>query len=81
MNFPIQTGITGIRAVMITGDYPATAAAIAKIINLAPGSGGIISGTELDDSVIWFEGYSCPNNAAGITLHQHYLWNMKQFGQ
>lgn len=62
MNFPIQTGITGIRVVMITGDYPATAAAIAKIINLPPGSGGIISGTKLDDSVIWFEGYKALRN-------------------
>ena len=37
----------GIRVVMITGDYPATAAAIAAQIGLDAGSGGIVSGTEL----------------------------------
>jgi Ca2+-transporting ATPase len=37
----------GIRVVMITGDYPATAAAIAQQSGLAAGSGGIISGPEL----------------------------------
>ncbi len=37
----------GIRVVMITGDYPATAAAIAAQIGLTAGSGGIISGAEL----------------------------------
>ena len=37
----------GIRVVMITGDYPATAAAIAAQIGLAVGNGGIISGAEL----------------------------------
>ena len=37
----------GIRVVMITGDYPATAAAIAALIGLDAGSGGIVSGTEL----------------------------------
>ena len=37
----------GIRVVMITGDYPATAAAIAAQIGLEAGSGGIISGAEL----------------------------------
>ncbi len=37
----------GIRVVMITGDYPATAAAIAQHINLDAGSGGVISGAEL----------------------------------
>jgi P-type Ca2+ transporter type 2C len=37
----------GIRVVMITGDYPATAAAIAKQIGLAVGNGGIITGAEL----------------------------------
>lgn len=37
----------GIRVVMVTGDYPATAAAIAAQIGLAIGSGGIITGAEL----------------------------------
>jgi len=37
----------GIRVVMITGDYPATAAAIAAQIGLAVGGGGIINGAEL----------------------------------
>ncbi len=45
----------GIRVVMITGDYPATAAAIAAQIGLAAGSGGIVSGAELgrmDDATL-----------------------------
>jgi Ca2+-transporting ATPase len=45
----------GIRVVMITGDYPATATAIAAQIGLEAGSGGIISGTELmqmDDATL-----------------------------
>ena len=45
----------GIRVVMITGDYPATAAAIAALIGLEAGSGGIISGAELvqmDDATL-----------------------------
>ncbi|MEQ1589733.1 MAG: cation-translocating P-type ATPase, partial [Gallionella sp.] len=37
----------GIRVVMITGDYPATAAAIAAQIGLPVGSGGITTGAEL----------------------------------
>ncbi len=37
----------GIRVVMITGDYPATAAAIAAQIGLTVGNGGIINGAEL----------------------------------
>ena len=45
----------GIRVVMITGDYPATAAAIAQQIGLDVGSGGIITGPELaqlDDAIL-----------------------------
>ncbi|HEU0187935.1 MAG TPA: HAD-IC family P-type ATPase [Gallionellaceae bacterium] len=45
----------GIRVVMITGDYPSTAAAIARQAGLAPGDGGIISGPELgrmDDATL-----------------------------
>lgn len=45
----------GIRVVMITGDYPATAAAIARQSGLTAGSGGIISGPELsrmDDTTL-----------------------------
>lgn len=38
----------GIRVVMITGDYPSTAAAIAKQTGLNSGSGGIITGPELN---------------------------------
>lgn len=38
----------GIRIIMITGDYPATAAAIARQINLPDRHDQIITGTELD---------------------------------
>jgi len=38
----------GIRVVMITGDYPATAASIAAQIGLDIGTGGIITGAELN---------------------------------
>jgi P-type Ca2+ transporter type 2C len=45
----------GIRVIMITGDYPATAAAIAEQTGLDAGSGGIVNGAELrlmDDATL-----------------------------
>jgi Ca2+-transporting ATPase len=42
-----ECSTAGIRVVMITGDYPATAASIAREIGL--GHAGVMTGTELDD--------------------------------
>jgi Ca2+-transporting ATPase len=42
-----ECNAAGIRVVMITGDYPVTAASIAAKIGLAVGNGGIVTGPEL----------------------------------
>ena len=50
-----ECSTAGIRVVMITGDYPVTAAAIAREIGLEPGSGAVMTGPELaqmDDALL-----------------------------
>ncbi len=39
----------GVRVIMITGDHPATAAAIASEVGLLRGEGGVVTGAEIDE--------------------------------
>ncbi|MEO8418090.1 MAG: cation-translocating P-type ATPase [Methylophilaceae bacterium] len=67
-----ESNAAGIRVVMITGDYPATAAAIGAKIGLDAGSGGITSGAEvsqMDDSALQ-ERIRCSNIYARMVPEQ-----------
>ncbi len=57
----------GIRVVMITGDYPATARAIARQAGLVEHEGGVLSGDEI--TTLSDEAASCPRSAMANDPH------------